>query len=204
VGLIGALGGVIYLASNKALSEAMSRGYFSTHPTFRALLGGLGLGLVAVVFSEALFSGNHDLPLLLSTGHIWYIALLMGISKILITALLLSTGWKGGQFLPLMFSGAALGLGLSVIFPAISPIAGVVGGMTGLTTVVMGSPFLVILAVLLMVQNVKLLGIIMSATLIGYGMSRLYSMLQKKIEVPGETTRLEQPLPNMVTSAEEA
>jgi hypothetical protein len=51
---------------------------------------------------------------------------------------------------------------------------------------------------------VKLLGIIMSATLIGYGMSRLYSMLQKKIEVPGETTRLEQPLPNMVTSAEEA
>jgi H+/Cl- antiporter ClcA len=169
-GLIGGLGGVLYLSGGKILSNWLH----DIDPLILALVSGLALGIAAIVFPEVLFSGSSDLPLLLNTGYAWYVVLLMGLSKILITTLLLSSGWKGGQFLPVMFSGSALGFGLSMLIPAIPPVVGAVGGMTAMTAVTMGNPLLAMLVVLLMVQDLSVVGTVIVAALVGYGIVQLY------------------------------
>jgi H+/Cl- antiporter ClcA len=53
---------------------------------------------------------------------------------------MLNTGWKGGQFLPIMFAAAALGLSVSVVFPVVSPSAAALGAIGALLTVVLPTP----------------------------------------------------------------
>jgi H+/Cl- antiporter ClcA len=54
--------------------------------------------------------------------------------------MMLNTGWKGGQFLPIMFAAAALGLSVSVVFPIVPPSAAALGAIGALLTVVLPTP----------------------------------------------------------------
>ena len=64
------------------------------------------------------------------------ILLATGFLKIVVTAMCVNMGWRGGHFFPVIFSGVAIGYGLATVF-GIDPVfsvcavtAAVVGGVT--------------------------------------------------------------------------
>jgi H+/Cl- antiporter ClcA len=97
----------------------------------QSLLGGLGLGLLGVVTTYALFSGHEGIQDLVndmdqSAGWFAGVALV----KIVAIVVCLSSGWKGGQFFPIMFAGAAIGLAVAAAAPSVLPMVGLCAGMT--------------------------------------------------------------------------
>ena len=123
---------------------------------------GLLIGLCLWGLPLAGFSGESQLkPLVLNDWTLSTpILLLSAVAKLLMVGLCLETGWRGGQFFPVILSSSALGLGLHQWLPWIGTIdswsAGVVGGC---------------LAVLL---NSPLLGLILGLTLLqGHGAGAL-------------------------------
>ncbi len=123
---------------------------------------GLLVGLCLWGLPLASFSGENQLrPLMLNEWTLSRpILLLSAVAKLLMVGLCLETGWRGGQFFPVILSSSSLGLGLHQWLPWIGTIdswsAGVVGGC---------------LAVLL---NSPLLGLILGLTLLqGHGAGAL-------------------------------
>jgi hypothetical protein len=46
--------------------------------------------------------------------------IVLGLAKLFATALLLTTGWKGGYIFPIMFASVALGMAVNLLFPGYS------------------------------------------------------------------------------------
>ena len=123
---------------------------------------GLLIGLCLWGLPLAGFSGESQLkPLVLNEWRLdTAILMLSSVAKLLMVGLCLETGWRGGQFFPVVLASSALGIGLHQWLPWIGTIdswsAGVVGGC---------------LAVLL---NSPLLGLILGLTLLqGHGAGAL-------------------------------
>jgi H+/Cl- antiporter ClcA len=89
-----------------------------------------------------LFSGQHQFnPMFQDAVQLgFWVLFLTGIARLILTSMMLNTGWKGGQFLPIMFAAAALGLSVSVVFPVVSPSAAALGAIGALLTVVLPTP----------------------------------------------------------------
>lgn len=171
VGLAGALGGLLYVQLQNTLPLITDR--LKKWPVLRSVSGGVVFGILASIFPLVLFSGQKELqPLYNSHAEqiAWFI-LLTGLAKFFVTSVLLSTGWKGGHILPVMFAGAAVGLAVSMFFPGIPPVVGYVGGMAGAAVVVMRQPLFVALMLLLFFPW-QLLGVILVATLVGHLISK--------------------------------
>ena len=119
---------------------------------WRAVLGGLALGITAVFLPLVLFSGQHAIqPAYEQATELGFAVLaLTGLARLFLVSLLLATGWKGGQFLPLMFGGAALGLAVSVLFPGIPGTVAALAAMAALTAVVLPKPIIALILMALM------------------------------------------------------
>ena len=108
-------------------------------------LTGLLLGLALWLLPLAPFSGEHQLrPMLLGAWSLTPgLAILSGVAKLLLVGLCLETGWRGGQFFPVIMGSAAIGLGLHQLLPDLGSLASwcgsVVGGSLG---VLVPSPLL--------------------------------------------------------------
>lgn len=166
VGIAGAMGGLFF---NKLQTILPRLTYgLNDRPVLRSLSGGIVLGVLASIFPLILFSGQHELqPFHDSrTEVVFGLVLLTGIAKFFVTSYLMTTGWKGGQFLPIMFGGAALGLSAGMLIPAISPAVAVVGGMAGATVAVIRQPVAVVILLLLFFPP-KLAGVMIVAALVG-------------------------------------
>ncbi|MBU3133869.1 chloride channel protein [Clostridium gasigenes] len=88
------------------------------HKIFKAILGGLILGLIGTLLPSTLFSGEHELKVLAvewSTKSA-YLLIITGFCKLFVTEVCLSTGWRGGHIFPIVFSGISIGYGFSMIF----------------------------------------------------------------------------------------
>jgi len=116
----------------------------------RATLGGLGIGLVALAAGEeTLFSGEHELEVLLADPEAYGLAallLLLG-GKIVAFALSLATGFRGGRIFPVLFIGATVGFGASELFESIPLTVSVACGMAGAAVALIRLPIFVALLV---------------------------------------------------------
>lgn len=101
------------------------------------VITGLVLGVCLWALPLAPFSGEEQLrPLVL--GH-WQLgpSLLVasGLVKLLLVGGCLETGWRGGQFFPVILASSAIGMGLHQLLPAIGGLeswcSGAVGGSLG-------------------------------------------------------------------------
>jgi len=146
-------------------------------PILRSLSGGVALGALATIFPLILFSGQHELQSLYDSrvGTLFWFILLTGIAKFFVTSYLLTTGWKGGQFLPIMFGGSALGLAVGMLIPGISPIVAVIGGMAGATVAVVRQP-IVVVVLLLLFFPLQFVGVVVMATVAGLLISRPFAL----------------------------
>ena len=119
-------------------------------------VSGLLVGLCLWGLPLAGFSGENQLkPVVLgewslSTG----ILVLSAIAKLLMVGLCLETGWRGGQFFPVILASSAMGMGLHQWIPWLGGLeswsAGVVGGSL---SVLLSSPLLGLILGLTLLQG---------------------------------------------------
>jgi H+/Cl- antiporter ClcA len=116
----------------------------------RATLGGICIGLIALVAGEeTLFSGEHELEVLLDDPEAYGLGALLLIlgGKILAFAISLATGFRGGRIFPVLFIGATVGFVTTDLFEDVPLAVAVACGMTGAAVAIMRLPVFVALLV---------------------------------------------------------
>ena len=144
----GAAAGLVLIAVFQLVDRGLRP--LDRSPIFKATLGGIGIGLVALIAGEeTLFSGEHELESLLDDPGAKSVATLMLIisGKVVANSLSMATGFRGGKIFPTVFIGGTLGIAIHQAFTSI-PLAVAVGcGMAGATIVILRLPVFVILFV---------------------------------------------------------
>lgn len=150
VGIGGAFVGIGYIRLVALIRGALRP--LDTRVVARALVGGVAVGVIALVFGElTLFSGEHEISEVIERGEEMGLAalLLLAVGKVLAGAVSLSTGFRGGRIFPALFIGGTLGMAVHVAFPAWPAAAAVATGMAGMGAATFRLPlFLVTLLVL--------------------------------------------------------
>jgi H+/Cl- antiporter ClcA len=122
-----------------------------TNQVARATLGGLALGLIAVVFPLTIASGKAQLGVAIENVEVLGAGLLIGVvaAKIVAVGISLTTGFIGGPVMPALFIGGTAGLAIHALFPEI-PIALAFSAMlVAVPGASVGAPFsMILLAVL--------------------------------------------------------
>lgn len=113
--IIGILLSYVYFISHK-LSKVIFK-KLNGNFILKGVIGGLILGIFGTLLPLTMFSGEKQMYLLLGNGaQIGLIILfLTSILKIVLTNVCIETGFKGGEFFPLIFSGTAMGYTLSIL-----------------------------------------------------------------------------------------
>ncbi|MGD8306212.1 MAG: chloride channel protein [Ignavibacteria bacterium] len=142
---LGALAGIFSYLFIKALyfSEDYFDNKFNFPEYLKPAIGGLGIGIIALLFPQIMGVGYDTINNALYGNMIWYIALALVFIKILATSITLGSGGSGGIFAPSLFMGAMLGYFFGTFvhqyFPEISATPGAyalvaMGGLVAGTT----------------------------------------------------------------------
>ncbi|MBN2571674.1 MAG: chloride channel protein [Ignavibacteriales bacterium] len=129
----------------------------------KPMIGGLGIGLTALVFPQVLGMGYEVIDFALHSNLIWYLAILLVIIKIIATSLTLGSGGSGGVFAPALFIGAMLGCFFGVVvnylFPNITadPGAYALVAMGGIIAGTMRAPITAIIMVFELTLNYEII-----------------------------------------------
>ena len=121
LGAMGAIAAIMFIylfRFTKQLLEPLEE-----HIVLMATLGGLAIGLIALVFPQTLFFSETQIETVIETGPQLSAMMLFGIAiaKMFAISFTLHCGFRGGFIFPLFFIGTNLGLGLSMVFPFIHP-----------------------------------------------------------------------------------
>jgi H+/Cl- antiporter ClcA len=139
-------------------------------PVLKATAGGLGIGLVALVAGdETLFSGEHELELLLDEPEAYGLGALLLIlgGKIVAFALSLECGFRGGRIFPVLFIGAAVGFAATSIFESVPLAVSVATGMAGAAVAIMRVPIFVVLLIAFFASPATI-PLVVLAAVVGY------------------------------------
>ncbi|MCL4262068.1 MAG: chloride channel protein [Anaerolineae bacterium] len=183
LGLLGALAGAIFIVAIAWLGRLMA--VFKSRLILRGLIGGLVLGVAGALMPLVLFSGEEQtLVLIDNAGAIGVRTLIaLAVVKLLVTAFLLVTGWKGGYIFPTMFAGVALGMAAHLLFPTIPMAVAVAATMGGAMVATMKAPIFSALFVLTMVQT-EASPVIAIAVIVGLLATVRLSMTPKPANTP--------------------
>ncbi|RLE24289.1 MAG: hypothetical protein DRJ50_04870, partial [Actinobacteria bacterium] len=125
-----------------------------------ALIGGVALGLLGTWTTLLLFSGQDGIETLVNTlqtrssGELAALA----VGKLVIVAVLLGLGWKGGHFYPMLFAATAAGLALATAIDPLEPLVAVTAICAGVLIAILRRVVAAALLVVLVVP-VGMLGI---------------------------------------------
>jgi H+/Cl- antiporter ClcA len=165
---------VVMLGSLKRLAVPLAR-----QPILRGVLGGFLLGLLAMALPITLFLGGDSMAFVTEHGTEIGLALVVIIvfAKMLATSGALAMGFIGGPIFPLLFTGAAAGTAINLIFPGV-PLGLAVGcTMAAFTGALLPAPFMISLVVLLVTGinafeaiPVLLAGVLSHAAVVGFGL----------------------------------
>lgn len=153
LGLVGGVVGLLFMLSLQRLRQLLQP--MKAHVVLRGLLGGLAMGIIGALLPLTLFSGEEQtLDLITNAAEIGVLMLIvLALVKLFVTALLLTTGWKGGYIFPIMFASVALGMAVNLLFPAIPVAVAVAGTMAGAMVATLRAPLYAVLFTLVLVQK---------------------------------------------------
>lgn len=138
--LAGAIMGLLFVWSHGFFTRLVKP--IQKNTVLLAVVGGLLLGALAMITPLALFSGHEGIQTLIydygTTSALVFIG--FALVKVLAASSGLATGWKGGQFFPVMFIGAAAGLGMSYLIGSINPTLGLATGLSAALAAVLKKP----------------------------------------------------------------
>jgi CIC family chloride channel protein len=129
----------------------------------KAVLGGLILGLMGLLFPQILGVGYGAIDLALMQKYAWWLLLLLVTCKILATSITIGSGGSGGVFAPSLFLGAMAGsfFGIIVhdIFPSVTASPGAYGivGMGAVVSATTHGPLTAILMLFEMTGDYKII-----------------------------------------------
>ncbi len=138
IGAAGAFLGLIQVAAFRTLDRALRP--LDRVPVAKATLGGIGIGLVALIAGEeTLFSGEHELDVLLHNAGAKSVGTLVLIiaGKLVANSISMATGFRGGKIFPIVFIGGTLGIAAHQAFTSIPLAVAVACGMAGATMVIL-------------------------------------------------------------------
>ena len=190
MGVLGAGAGMLFLGLQEWMKKAAAP--VKSRPVLLGSLSGIILGITASLLPLMLFSGQHQLQqVYLQAAELgFWTLLLIGLARLVLVNLLLASGWKGGQFLPIMFSAAALGLAVLQLLPAASVPAAILGVMAGLIAVVLPKPIIafILMALMLPIQYVGISAAAVGVVMIGKQIVKKISEKKGSVsEVPGQS-----------------
>ena len=150
LGITGALIALIFVFLFRLVGHLSE--HIAKHTILLATLGGLSIGLIAVVVPQTLFFGEKEINTIVETGSTFGITMLLIIAfaKMLAVSCTLHSGFRGGFIFPLFYIGAAVGLAISLAFPQIHPTIGMICMMAAVNVAITKTPIstTVILSVL--------------------------------------------------------
>ncbi len=116
--VLGLAMGLIFVWVEKGFAK-LFRPDKGRHIIAKALLTGAVLGVTGVFVPLLLFSGEGQLPTLVAQANSIspVVLIIFAVAKLLLAALCLQTGWRGGNIFPLVFASFSLGFGLSALLP---------------------------------------------------------------------------------------
>jgi CIC family chloride channel protein len=121
--LLGTVAAVVALAFKTVL--AVFERWFEAHPVpqpFRATVGGLLVGAIAMWLPEVAGNGYEPLNHILDSGIAGSAVIVLVMAKVIATSGSVASGIPGGIFTPMLLVGAALGAGWSSI-ASFSPVS---------------------------------------------------------------------------------
>lgn len=159
----------------------------------RPCMGGLAVGMIALVFPQVLGVGYEATDQALNEEYTLIVLILLIVAKTTATAITLGSGFGGGVFSPSLFLGAMLGGAFGLVatdmFPHLSSGHGAytIVGMGAVAGAVLGAPISTILMVFELTGDYALTVAVMIATVIasqivtqGYGFSFFGKQLAKR------------------------
>ena len=114
--IAGLAGGFLYLAFHKLTS--LIEGRLKKFILLRAVAGGLLLGISGTLLPLTMFSGEHQIELVMDSAEKLGAVMLLvtAVVKLLLTNVCISSGLKGGHFFPVIFCGICIGISMSLFF----------------------------------------------------------------------------------------
>ncbi len=145
--VLAAVAGALIAASFARLVTVSRRLVAQIPVWLRPASGGLVVGILSLWSFGALTFGEGQIFRLVAPGITVAALLAALVSKLLASAVCLSTGWRGGFIIPLFFMGAAAGLVLHAALPGVDPTmlmaACMVAANVGVTKTPLGSTLVV-------------------------------------------------------------
>jgi H+/Cl- antiporter ClcA len=125
--------------------------------------------IALVAGAETLFSGEHELEVLLADPESYSaraLLLILG-GKLVALALSLETGFRGGRIFPVLFIGATVGFITSDVFERVPLAVAVACGMAGAAVAIMRLPVFIALTVAFFASPTTI-PLIVLACVVGY------------------------------------
>lgn len=114
---VGIGAGYLYLIFRKLTSAFFGKLAQKKLSVLNAVLGGLVLGLVGSAQPMTMFSGGNAIQAIQYEylQYTPYLLILIGVVKLFLTNVCIESGWRGGHFFPVIFSGLSIGYGFAVL-----------------------------------------------------------------------------------------
>lgn len=112
---IGILAGYLYFLFKKLTFSLEQK--FKKYTIIRGAVGGLLLGISGTILPLTMFSGEHQMGVVISEAETIGAVMLIVIAvvKLLLTNICIDSGLKGGHFFPIIFCGISIGCAMSLI-----------------------------------------------------------------------------------------
>jgi len=107
--------GILYTSFDKAIGKATD--LMKNSPLVLGIIGGAVLGICGILLPFTMFSGETQLTTLINNEETLtpFLYFMTGVVKLLLVAVCLRTGFRGGPIFPLLFCGLCLGFAFSGI-----------------------------------------------------------------------------------------
>jgi H+/Cl- antiporter ClcA len=114
---VGIGAGYLYLIFKKLAHAFFSHLAQKNLIILSAVLGGLILGIIGTFLPMTMFSGGNAIQAIQYDylKYTPYLLILIGVVKLFLTNVCIESGWRGGHFFPVIFSGLSIAYGFSVL-----------------------------------------------------------------------------------------
>ena len=171
LGLFCAVVGVVFTKTLYRTEDLFDSFKFPEY--LKAVIGGMILGAVGLIFPQILGVGYGAMDMALMQQITWWLMLLLVVVKVFATSITIGSGGSGGIFAPSLFLGAMaggfFGMGVHALFPTItaSPGAYSIVGMGAVVSATTHGPLAAILILFEMTGDYKIILPLMFACIVG-------------------------------------
>ena len=176
--LMGLLAGLLAIVLSKSIyffEDAFEK--LPIHWMWWPAIGGLGIGLLGMIFPSALGVGYPVIQRMLLGDAAWHLILGVLIIKSLMWAFSLGSGTSGGILAPLLMIGCGLGAAMGHVLPVIAPGAWAMIAMAAVLAGAIGVPLTASMLAVELTHNSSFLLPVLLASFTSYGVNVL---LQKR------------------------